>query len=106
VHSQGRSLNVRTIIMTESNETVDFKLQFQLWPKNVEVMLYEAGQEKVAGLSSIVALYIKYFHVELGKDHDKVQYNFIVLQFSSIKAMMSQKFLRTQKLINRDSSMC
>ncbi|KAK3140694.1 hypothetical protein QOZ80_5AG0404440 [Eleusine coracana subsp. coracana] len=50
VHSQGRSFNVRTVIMTEGNETVDFKLQFQLWPKNVEVKLYEAGREKVAAI--------------------------------------------------------
>jgi hypothetical protein len=70
VHSQGRSLNVHTIIMTEGNETVDFKLQFQLWPKNVELMLYESGREKVAGWNSLVALYIKYFHIKFGKDHE------------------------------------
>ncbi|GJN36015.1 hypothetical protein PR202_gb24838 [Eleusine coracana subsp. coracana] len=58
VHSQGRSFNVRTVIMTEGNETVDFKLQFQLWAKNVEVKLYEAGREKVAGVKTIVELSI------------------------------------------------
>ncbi|TVU17630.1 hypothetical protein EJB05_33678 [Eragrostis curvula] len=50
VQSQGRSLNVRTVIMTEGNETLDFKLHFQLWPKNVELKLYEAGREKVAAI--------------------------------------------------------
>ncbi|KAJ1261714.1 hypothetical protein BS78_09G052100 [Paspalum vaginatum] len=50
VHSQGRSLNVRIVIMTEGHETVDFKLQFQHWPKNVELKLYEAGREKVAAI--------------------------------------------------------
>jgi advillin len=50
VHLQVRSLNARTIIMTEGNEIADFKLQFQLWPKNVEVKLYETGREKVAAI--------------------------------------------------------
>ncbi|XP_062181406.1 villin-1-like isoform X2 [Phragmites australis] len=49
VHYQG-SLDVRTVIMTEGHETVDFKLHFQYWPKNVELKLYEAGREKVAAI--------------------------------------------------------
>ncbi|KAG2616453.1 villin-1-like isoform X1 [Panicum virgatum] len=50
VHSQGRSSAVRTVIMTEGHETDDFKLHFQHWPKIVEMKLYDAGREKVAGL--------------------------------------------------------
>jgi len=50
VHSQGRSSNVRTVIMTEGHETDDFKLHFQHWPKIVEMKLYDAGREKVAGV--------------------------------------------------------
>ncbi|XP_066364158.1 villin-1-like [Miscanthus floridulus] len=50
VHSQGRSFNVVTFIMTEGHETVDFKLHFQHWPRNVELKLYEAGREKVAAI--------------------------------------------------------
>ncbi|EES17736.2 hypothetical protein BDA96_09G051200 [Sorghum bicolor] len=50
MHSQGRSFNVRTFIMTEGHETVDFKLHFQHWPRNVELKLYEAGREKVAAI--------------------------------------------------------
>ncbi|XP_025807991.1 villin-1-like isoform X2 [Panicum hallii] len=50
VHSQGRSSNVRAVIMTEGHETVDFKLHFQHWPKIVEMKLYDAGREKVAAI--------------------------------------------------------
>ncbi|KAL6897749.1 hypothetical protein ACP4OV_006708 [Aristida adscensionis] len=50
VHSQGRSTNIRTVIMTEGHETVDFKVHFQHWPKNVELKLYDAGREKVAAI--------------------------------------------------------
>lgn len=50
VHSQGRSFNVHTFIMTEGHETVDFKLHFQHWSRNVELKLYEAGREKVAAI--------------------------------------------------------
>ncbi|CAL4910277.1 unnamed protein product [Urochloa decumbens] len=50
IHSQGRSSNVRTVIMTEGHETGDFKLHFQHWPKIVEMKLYDAGREKVAAI--------------------------------------------------------
>nr|CAB3460266.1 unnamed protein product [Digitaria exilis] len=50
VHSQGRSLSVRTVIVSEGHETVDFKLHFQHWPKIVEIKLYDAGREKVAAI--------------------------------------------------------
>jgi hypothetical protein len=54
VRSQGRSSIGHTVIMTEGHEIVDFKLQFQHWPKNVVQKLYEAGREKVAGVRTIV----------------------------------------------------
>ncbi|KAF8725922.1 hypothetical protein HU200_020490 [Digitaria exilis] len=50
VHSQGRSLSVRTVVVSEGHETVDFKLHFQHWPKIVEIKLYDAGREKVAAI--------------------------------------------------------
>jgi advillin len=40
--------------MTEGHETVDFKLHFQHWPKIVEMKLYDAGREKVAGVTMIL----------------------------------------------------
>lgn len=64
MHSQGRSFNVRTFIMTEGHETVDFKQHFQHWPRNVELKLYEAGREKVAGVRTMVTFSINCFHLE------------------------------------------
>ena len=61
MHSQGRSLNVRIGIMTEGHETVDFKLHFQHWPKNVDLKLYEAGREKVAGVRTMVIFFHQLF---------------------------------------------
>jgi advillin len=72
VHSQGRSFNVRTFIMTEGHETVDFKLHFQHWSTNVEIKLYEAGREKVAGVRTMVILSINCFHLEHCKSRDRV----------------------------------
>lgn len=48
MHFQGRSSNVRTVIMSGGHETDDFKLHFQHWPKIIAIKLYDAGREKVA----------------------------------------------------------
>lgn len=50
MHSQGRSSSVRTVLVSEGHETVDFKLHFHHWPNIVEIKLYDAGREKVAGV--------------------------------------------------------
>ncbi|XP_006654058.2 villin-1 [Oryza brachyantha] len=47
---EGRQSNARSIILTEGHETVEFKMHFQHWPKNVVPKLYEAGREKVAAI--------------------------------------------------------
>lgn len=62
MHSQGSSSSIRTVIMAEGHETVDFKMHFQHWPKNAVIKLYEAGREKVAGVRTIVILRINWFH--------------------------------------------
>lgn len=72
MHSQGRTFSSHTVIMTEGHETVDFKLHFQHWPRNVELKLYEAGREKVAGVWTMVVFSINCFHLEDGKNLDKV----------------------------------
>uniref|UniRef100_A0A0D9WCY5 Gelsolin-like domain-containing protein n=1 Tax=Leersia perrieri TaxID=77586 RepID=A0A0D9WCY5_9ORYZ len=50
VRCEGRQSNVRSVILTEGHETVEFKMHFQHWPKNVVPKLYEAGREKVAAI--------------------------------------------------------
>ncbi|KAG8084730.1 hypothetical protein GUJ93_ZPchr0010g7803 [Zizania palustris] len=47
---EGRESIARSVILTEGHETVEFKMHFQHWPKNVVLKLYEAGREKVAAI--------------------------------------------------------
>uniref|UniRef100_A0A0E0KYL7 Gelsolin-like domain-containing protein n=1 Tax=Oryza punctata TaxID=4537 RepID=A0A0E0KYL7_ORYPU len=50
VRCEGRQSNAHSVILTEGHETVEFKMHFQHWPKNVVPKLYEAGREKVAAI--------------------------------------------------------